>query len=240
VDRPDDLTRFNAANLPLRDYVRLEISDTGSGIEEAARAKIFDPFFTTKSAGRGLGLAVVQGIVRSLHGAIFLSSEPGKGTTFQILLPCSETVVVADKGHMTSTQDDAHPFQKSTVLVIEDEDALRQAVSRVLRNKGFSVIEARDGSAALDIVRVEENHIEIVLLDMSFPGSPAREIFEVVQRIRPETNVIVTSAFNKDSVEKTLRSRVERFIRKPYMLNELIKLVQQAERNGEFGDRILR
>jgi two-component system, cell cycle sensor histidine kinase and response regulator CckA len=228
VDRPNDLAHPKAMSLPSGDYIRLEVSDTGSGIADGARAKIFDPFFTTKSAGRGLGLAVVQGIVRGLHGAIFLSSEPEQGTTFQIFLPACKNVVVADKRWMTSTHDAAPLFRKATILVVEDEAALRQAVSKALRNKGLSVIEAGDGSTALEVIRVQEYPIDIVLLDMSLPGNPSREVFEEAQRVNPEMNVIVTSAFNKDFVEETLRKRVEHFIRKPYMLSDLIGLVRQG------------
>ena len=228
VDRSDDLAQLRAMSLPLSDYIRLEVSDTGSGIAEGARAKIFDPFFTTKSAGRGLGLAVVQGIVRSLHGAIFLSSEPEKGTTFQIFLPCCENVVVAEERRTTGAHDGPQLLRRPTVLVVEDEAALRQPVSKALRNEGFSVIEAGDGSAALEVIRVQGNPVDIVLLDMSLPGNPSREVFEEAQRVNPEMNVIVTSAFNKDFVEETLRKSVEHFIRKPYMLSDLIGLLRQG------------
>jgi DNA-binding NtrC family response regulator len=153
---------------------------------------------------------------------------PEKGTTFQILLPCSENIVVADRRRMTRTHDAADAFQRATVLVVEDEDALRQAVSKALRNRGFAVIEAGDGSAALEAIRGQENPIDIVLLDMSLPGNPSREVLEEAERLHPEMNVIVTSAFNKDFVEETLRRRVEHFIRKPYMLSDLIGLVRQG------------
>jgi DNA-binding NtrC family response regulator len=112
--------------------------------------------------------------------------------------------------------------------VVEDEAALRQPVSKALRNEGFSVIEAGDGSAALEVIRVHGNPIDIVLLDMSLPGNPSREVFEEAQRVNPEMNVIVTSAFNKDFVEETLRKSVEHFIRKPYMLSDLIGLLRQG------------
>jgi two-component system cell cycle sensor histidine kinase/response regulator CckA len=145
------------------------------------------------------------------------------------LLPCAGNVVVDDELRMPGAHDAAaHPFQKATVLVVEDEEALRQAVSKALRSKGLSVVEAGDGAAALEAIRAQENPIDIVLLDMSLPGNPAREVFEEVQRVKPETNVIVTSAFSKDFVEETLRRRVERFIRKPYMLTDLIGLVRQG------------
>src|SRR5206468_3885243 len=120
------------------------VSDTGIGIPLEAQARLFDPFFTTKSAGHGLGLAVVHGIVRSLRGSISVESEPGKGTTFRILLPCAEPRVGRSEGETSGAKEATLPCGDATVLVVEDEDALRGPVVKMLRRAGFSVIEALD------------------------------------------------------------------------------------------------
>jgi two-component system, cell cycle sensor histidine kinase and response regulator CckA len=119
------------------------------------QAKIFDPFFNTKSAGRGLGLAVVQGIVRSLGGAIHLASEPDKGTTFPVLLPSAETTAAASGQVIFGDGQMAIPSQRGTVLVVEDEDHVRQGIVKMFRKTGFEVFEVAEGSSAIKLLRGE-------------------------------------------------------------------------------------
>jgi hypothetical protein len=123
--------------LPDGAYLQLEIFDTGRGMSPQTQAKIFDPFFNTKSAGPGLGLAVVQGVVRSLGGAIHLPSEPDKGTTFPVLLPSAETTAAASNHVIFGDGQMAIPSQRGTVLVVEDEDHVRQGIVKMLRKTGF-------------------------------------------------------------------------------------------------------
>jgi CheY-like chemotaxis protein len=206
------------------DYVRLEVSDTGSGIPEEAKAKIFDPFFTTKFAGRGMGLAVVQRIVHDHGGTIRMVSSLGQGTTFQVFLPCAEDSASENQSSVKRLgQTDA---QKATILVLEDEELLRGAVSKSLRRLGFVVVEAGDGSVGMELMRAHKHELGGVLLDLTLPGISSREILEEARRIRPDMRVVVTSAYSKETVDATgLGLGSHQFIRKPFRLVDLIRLL---------------
>jgi CheY-like chemotaxis protein len=219
---------LNNAASPISDHVRLEVSDTGSGMTEEARAKIFDPFFTTKFAGRGLGLAVVQGVVRDHKGAVNVVSAPGHGATFQVLLPSSSKSALK-AGVSTSVRAEQAHNRVGTILIIEDEELLRQAVSTALRKKGFSVIEARDGSTGMDLMRRHQEDINVILLDVTLPGRSSKEILDEARRIRPDLRVILTSAYDKNTVDISFGGLpITHFIRKPFKLSDLACVLQDA------------
>jgi two-component system, chemotaxis family, CheB/CheR fusion protein len=210
------------------DYLQLEISDTGGGMTPETQARVFDPFFTTKATGHGLGLAVVQGIVRSIGGTIRLTSTPGEGTAFQILLPCARQGPQTASANISSVKETAPDIGTATILVVEDENTLRKAVSKMMQKTGFSVIEAGDGHAALNVIRTHDQHVDILLLDITLPGVSSRDVLEEATRLRPDMRVIITSAYSEEMAAATLARRVERFIRKPFHLNELVSLIQKA------------
>jgi CheY-like chemotaxis protein len=196
---------------------------------EPLQAKVFDPFFSTKFAGRGLGLAVVQGIVRGHSGAIHLESAPGEGTTFEIFLPCLRETVECLRDSIPQRSRKVRGPRKSIVLVVEDEGILRVAVSRMLQKNGFGVIEAGDGSSALELVRTHKAEIDVMLLDITLPGVSSREVFEQAQHLRPNLKVILTSAYGREAVDASFQGlRVERFIRKPFQFVDLMGVVQDA------------
>jgi len=208
------------------EYIQLEVSDTGSGMSPETQARVLDPFFSTKSPGRGLGLAVVHRIVNSLGGALKLSSEPGHGTTFQILLPCAGATSGSIRRPVSTIAPPTRMSQTATVLIVEDEDLLRQAVSKMLRKHGFSVVEARDGSAALDAIRGQNNPIHVLFLDTTLPGASSTEVLQEARRMRPEMKVVVTSAYPKEMAGAVLQGTIEHFIRKPYRLDDLMQLIR--------------
>ena len=222
-----DSSGTTSEHWPCGDFVQLEVSDTGCGIPSEAQAYVFDPFFTTKSAGRGLGLAVVHGIVEALGGTIRLESEVGRGTKCQILLPCAESRADVSDRQM-SPAGRWTGISNRTILLVEDEDPLRRPVAKMLQSTGFTVLEAVDGHTALQIIRATEKSIDILLLDISLPGASSREVFEQAKRLRPEMKVIVTSAYSEQMAATSLAGAVEHFVRKPYGVGDLLATIHQT------------
>jgi PAS domain S-box-containing protein len=214
-----------------RDRIRLQVTDTGCGMTEEIRARIFDPFFTTKFAGRGLGLASVQGIVRSHGGVLDVASVLGRGSCIEILLPCAGEL----EGERKMAGGDAdrsaqHGWTlRGTILVVEDEDVLRHAVARMLRKAELDVIEARDGKTALELFRVNTSAIDVALLDMTLPGMQGRELLGELRRIRPDLKVVATSAYGRDYAQSVLGElQPWLYIRKPYQFTDLMELLRKA------------
>jgi C4-dicarboxylate-specific signal transduction histidine kinase/CheY-like chemotaxis protein len=218
-----------AKDLPESHYLQLEVSDTGCGMSQETQAKAFDPFFSTKGAGHGLGLAVVRGIVRGLGGAVQITSDLGHGTTFRIWLPCVETTPAAPGERITDTEEPPRPSQEFSVLVVEDEDPLRRAVVRMLRKTGFVVLEAADGTAAIDLLRANGRKIDLMLLDMTIPGASSHELVAEVAQARLNTRVILTSAYSQEMLSSPGNgSQIHGFIRKPYQLGDLVQTLRKA------------
>jgi PAS domain S-box-containing protein len=222
----------SAPNLCRGDYVRLEVSDTGCGMTEETQSKIFDPFFSTKFAGRGMGLAVVKGVVHSHDGAINVVSAPGRGSRFEILLPCSSEP--AKEGHDKAGFSAAGEVVSSSgaVLIVEDEHTLRAAVSRMLRRKGFTVFEAADGDAGASLFRDKAPQIDVVLLDLTLPGLSGGELLRELRRLQPDVTVIVTSAYSREQAQTTLGAQPPSlYIRKPYQVKELTDMLRESIRD---------
>jgi nitrogen-specific signal transduction histidine kinase/CheY-like chemotaxis protein len=220
--------------LPPGDYVQLEVSDTGSGMSQETLVRIFDPFFSTKSAGRGLGLAVVHGIVRNLQGDIRVFSELGEGSTFRILLPGSGAATAVASTDPADGLDrgmaqDAVPVRQATVLVVEDEDPLRAAVGKMLDRAGFGVLEAANGSAAIECLRARAEGIDLLLLDMTIPGAPSGEVLAEAIQARADLKILLMSAYSEDMVRAQLDApQIRGFVRKPFRLGDLVGALRHA------------
>ncbi len=214
-------------------YVRLEVRDTGCGMTAEIQDKIFDPFFTTKFTGRGLGLAAVQGIVRTHHGSIRLESAAGAGTRFEVLLPCTQEAAkpVVSLPLPNSTNRTTHAAE--TILVVDDEEMLRVAVAKMLRRERYSVLEAGDGDTALQVFRMKSAEIAVILLDMTLPGISGRRLFEELRAIRPDIRIIVTTAYTKEmAVNAVGVQQTWEFIRKPYHIADLVSMLRRADAPG--------
>ncbi len=205
---------FMAPELPEGDYVQLQVSDTGGGMMPEVLAKIFDPFFTTKFTGRGLGLAAVLGIVRGHHGALKVSSEAGRGTTFQILLPCTREL--ADR---PPTQDHETELWRGTgtVLVVDDEATVRVTAGKMIESIGFHVLLAEGGREAIEIFRAEGAGIRAVLLDLTMPHLDGEGTFRALRELRPELRVLLMSGYNEqEAVSRFVGQGLGGFLQKPF------------------------
>jgi len=224
-------------NLPEGVYALLKVSDTGHGMTEQETSKIFDPFYTTKSAGRGLGLSAVQGIIRSHAGAIQVDSAPGEGSTFKVYLPYDQVGTNGTEDPPLTSQDQSASHAK-TVLVVEDEQTLRSAVSISLQKNGFSVLSAGDGHTAVDLFRARVADIEIVLLDLTLPGLSGTEALQKMRRMKPGVKVVLTSAYDWNRVSEDFRFPDDdsvHFIRKPYRISQLLLKLRQALMQDEIA-----
>jgi signal transduction histidine kinase/CheY-like chemotaxis protein len=209
------------------DYVQLEVTDTGRGMSSETQARVFDPFFTTKSQGHGLGLGVVRGIVRGLGGAVYLLSELDKGTTFQIFL--RSTGIMTRTSGPPPSAGESSPLPAATILVVEDDDALRVALAQILRRRGFETLEAANGADAINLVRAKSIKIDTMLLDMTIPGPSSREVAAVAAEARPGLKVVLTSAYDEKLVRTTVgATQACSFVRKPFQVDELVQTLRSA------------
>ncbi len=229
VTVPHDSSQVVSEHVTEGDCLQLEVTDTGRGMTPEMQARVFDPFFTTKETGsHGQGLVVVKRIVQRLHGTVRLWSAPGQGSTFRILLPAENNAVPETRSTIPAAGEGTFASRGATILVVDDENLLRQAVSKMLRKKGLSVIETSDGSSALDVIRAQKVHIDVLLLDVTLPGAASSEVYKEATRLRPGMPVIVTSAKTGEMAAASLATSIEHFLRKPIRLAELLDTIREV------------
>jgi PAS domain S-box-containing protein len=214
------------ADIPAGDYVRLAVTDTGTGIREELLEQIFEPFFTTKEVGKGsgLGLAMVYGIVKQSCGYVWVDSEPGKGAAFTIYLP-KMTRAVSPKA---SVRPEAHPTGTEVLLVVEDEEFIREGICAFLRSLGYTVFAAGSGEEALQVAG-EQKRIDLLLTDVVMPRMSGRELSQMLGSRRPDLKTIHMSGYTDDAV---LRHGVHEsnatFLQKPFSLGTLARKVRDT------------
>jgi CheY-like chemotaxis protein len=195
-------------------------------MSQELQAGIFDPFFTTKSSGRGLGLSAVQGIIRRHGGTIRVESAPDEGSRFEILLPSMTKQELEPEMALPVSSLDGGSF-RGTVLLVDDEDTLRLAVSKMLVKKGVAVFETGDGRKGVELFRAHAAQIDVVLLDVTLPGMSGPEVMAELRKIRPEVKVILTTAYGRDRALAVMGDEQSYpYIRKPYKINDLTDLFQ--------------
>ncbi|TSA46724.1 MAG: PAS domain S-box protein [Deltaproteobacteria bacterium] len=214
-------------------YVKITVTDTGTGMDEKTKARIFDPFFTTKSMGRGtgLGLATVYGIIKGHKGMIDVESGPGHGTTFTICLPASEKEVVKEK-----TANGTVTRGTETILLVDDEKMILEVNRELLEFLGYRVYATGSGQEAIAVYMERRDEIDLVILDMIMPGISGGETFDRLREINPGIKVLLSSGYSINGEAKTIMNRgCNGFIQKPFQLEKLSGKVREIlDQNSAF------
>ncbi len=206
-------------------YVRLAVTDTGSGMGKETQEHIFEPFYTTKGigVGTGLGLAMVHGIVKQHGGHVTCYSEPGEGTSFKIYFPA-----------LTETEEKEETIVREmprggteTVLLVDDEESIRDLGSRILAKAGYKVVTAANGKEAIEAFQVRADEISLVVLDLMMPEMGGKQCLEEILSIDPTAKVIIASGFSADGPTKdALEDGAKAFANKPYDIRQLLEVVR--------------
>jgi two-component system cell cycle sensor histidine kinase/response regulator CckA len=237
----EEATQLAYKGMPAAEYVRIDVSDTGTGIPADIVDKIFEPFFSTKEVGKGtgLGLSTVYGIVKQTGGFIYVDSEPGKGTSFRIFLPRHhpEKEVAHDPAAANGAAKEAATEAKprtdltgqGTILLVEDEEGLRSLNARGLRSRGYSVIEASNGVEALEALEEKDGAVDLVVSDVVMPEMDGPTLLKTMRGKNPDLKIIFVSGYAEDAFEKSLPENQQfAFLPKPFTLSQLVAAVKET------------
>ena len=231
--RAEEVASFAYHPLPTADYVLIEVQDNGTGMTPEVQAKIFEPFFSTKEVGKGtgLGLSTVYGIVKQTGAHIFFSSHLGQGTVFRIFMPrytpaageITKPVVVEvgpEIADLTGT---------ATILLVEDEEALRAFAARALASRGYQVYEASSGVEALEVMKEAGGKVDLIVSDVVMPELDGPSLLRELRKTRPELKIIFVSGYAEDAFRKNLpEGEIFHFLPKPFSLKQLAVAVKET------------
>jgi two-component system, cell cycle sensor histidine kinase and response regulator CckA len=230
--------KLSYKGLPPADYVRIDVTDTGTGIPAEIVDKIFEPFFSTKEVGKGtgLGLSTVYGIVKQTGGFVYVDSEEGQGTTFRIFLPRHIAEDDAQEPHAANAKEiAAEPKPKAdltgqgTILLVEDEEGLRSLNARGLRSRGYTVIEASNGVEALEALEEKDGAIDLVVSDVVMPEMDGPTLLRKMRARNPDLKIIFVSGYAEDAFAKSLEENEKfDFLAKPFALSALVAKVKET------------
>jgi CheY-like chemotaxis protein len=226
----DDRYAVNHEGVTPGPHVVLQIVDTGTGMDRRTRERIFDPYFTTKAHGTGLGLATVYGIIKQSGGHIWVYSEPGMGTTFKCHFPVAEGASPA----VVEASPEPLAFDGTeTILLVEDDPAVRPLIARIISSFGYTVIEAENGVEALEIVDRYDGPIDLVFTDVVMPTMNGRELSEQLAAKKPGIKVLFTSGYPADEViRRGIADASSLFIEKPYVPDDLARKLREIFTGG--------
>lgn len=221
--------RILFSEAPASEYVHISVQDTGIGMDEATRSHIFDPFFTTKDKGKGtgLGLSVVYGAVKNHDGFILVDSELSRGSTFNLYFPIpSKSLRTLD---LVKGEDTEIPGGSETILIVEDEDAIRSNIESLFQSKGYRVIAARDGGEAVEFYRKKMDEIELVISDLGLPIVSGDQVLFLLKAINPAVKVILASGYFEPETKRALvNAGALDFVQKPYTPEHILRKVRKA------------
>ncbi|NQU15194.1 MAG: PAS domain S-box protein [Desulfobacteraceae bacterium] len=227
VDLDDGYARNHGIELTPGPHVMFAISDTGTGMDKESQSHIFEPFFTTKETGKGtgLGLSTVYGIVKQNHGFIWVYSEPGKGTTFKLYFPRAEKGEIKRRKKASAIRARG----SETILVVEDDQSVRELAANLLSDYGYTVLQAGTGQEALDVLSEHEGEVHLLLIDVVLPGMSGRALAEGLTSRFPHTKVLYMSGYTENVIvhHGVLEKGIE-FIQKPFSPESLARKVREV------------
>jgi len=206
-------------------YLKLKVSDTGDGMDRMIQERIFDPYFTTKEkiGGTGMGLSVVHGIIRSYEGAITCDSEPGKGTTFWVYLPCLER-----ESPIKSIETEPLPTGNEKILLVDDEKAIIDAIQQMLERLGYQVVARTSGVEALEVFRSQPDSFDLLLTDQTMQGMTGEDLAKKVMDIRSDIPIVLCTGFSHNINEEKAKSMgIREFIMKPVLVREMAVIIRR-------------
>jgi len=224
----DAVADETASSLKPGRYVVLAVSDTGTGMDAVTRARAFEPFFTTKPTGKGtgLGLATVYGIVEQSGGAIGVDTAVGRGTTIRIYLPAAPEGAEPEKA-IEAPLPDIHGTE--TIMVVEDNEAVRVLARRALRQRGYTVIEAGNGLEALAELERQGGQVDVVVSDVVMPEMDGPTLMKELKKRKPDIKIIFVSGYAEDAFDKSLPDQKQfNFLAKPFTLKQLVAAVKET------------